>query len=90
MEYFVFSNRITPISIDFDLQLVPGYTYLTRLPRSQHHFAWALRAAAHRRFVAAIIARLPAALSFRFFRAGVGPTFAAPPDCFRASAHRLR
>jgi hypothetical protein len=48
----------------------------------------AFRNAAHRRFVASIIALRPAALSFRFVRAGAVDE--ATPVCFLDSAHLFR
>ena len=54
---------------------------------SDYRFAAALTAA-HRSFVASLIARLPAALSLRFFRAGVGPALTADP--FLIAAHLVR
>jgi hypothetical protein len=46
------------------------------------------RNAAQRRFVASMMALRPAALSFRFFRAGAADE--AAPACFLASAHLFR
>jgi hypothetical protein len=52
------------------------------------HRACAFRNAAQRRFVASMIAFRPAALSFRFLRAGAAG--GAVPPCFLAAAHRFR
>jgi hypothetical protein len=48
----------------------------------------AFRSAAQRRFVASMIAFRPAALSFRFFRAGAVDE--AAPACFLPAAHLFR
>ena len=57
-------------------------------PAGFNQRACAFRNAAQRRFVASMIAFRPAALSFRFFRAGA--TEDPAPVCFLVSAHLFR
>jgi hypothetical protein len=58
------------------------------LKNRSHYRACAFRDAAQRRFVASMIAFRPAALSFRFLRAGAEDE--AAPACFLAAAHLFR
>jgi hypothetical protein len=62
-----------------------SFVLLSSGRRSRGYFVF--RAAAQRRFVAAMMARRPAALSLRFFLTGAVD---APLEFFRAAAHRCR